>query len=148
MESDEVPTINLSDFNFMNVSKYLKSKYLNFNEKDKEISSKKYISQIYKDTIGNNYLIKSPFGYDNFLIYCDYTASGRGLNSIEDFIKNKVLKSYANLHSTVGFCSEKTSKLSRESKDILKDYCNSWGNFHLYIIEKDVLMLFINVLIY
>ena len=126
---NSIPTIKITNINFMDNIHV--SKYLNFNEKDKEISSKKYISQIYKDTIGNDYIMKSPFGFDNFLIYCDYTASGRGLNSLENFIKNKVLTSYANLHSTVGFCSEKTSKLSRESKDILRDYCNAWGNFSL-----------------
>ena len=44
-------------------------------ENNKKEFSKDYISQIYNNIIGNNYIIKSPFGYDNYLIYCDYTAS-------------------------------------------------------------------------
>ncbi len=119
---DEIPDMTiLSNINV--------SKILNFN--NTEESSSHYISQIYKDTIGHNYIMKSPFGYDNYLIYCDYTASGRGLRSLENFINNNVLPSYANLHSTVGFCSEQTSNLSRESKDILRDYCNAWFNYSL-----------------
>ena len=119
---DEIPDMTiLSNINV--------SKILNFN--NTEESSSHYISQIYKDTIGHNYIMKSPFGYDNYLIYCDYTASGRGLRSLENFINNNVLPSYANLHSTVGFCSEQTSNLSRESKDILRDYCNAWDNYSL-----------------
>ena len=100
-------------------------------ENNKKEFSKDYISQIYNNIIGNNYIIKSPFGYDNYLIYCDYTASGRGLISMENFIQNKVLPSYANVHSTVGFCAEQTSNLCKESKDILRDYCNAWGNYSI-----------------
>jgi selenocysteine lyase/cysteine desulfurase len=100
-------------------------------KKNNLYSSKEYLNKMYQNIIGNNYIMKSPFDFDNFLIYCDYTASGRGLNSLEDFITDKVLPKYANLHSTVGFCSEQTSSLSRESKDILRDYCNAWGNFSI-----------------
>ena len=121
-----IPTIKLPDLSILNNINI--SKILKLNKKD---ISKEYISQMYKDIIGNNYIMKSPFGYNNYLIYCDYTASGRGLNSLENFIKNKVLISYANLHSTVGFCSEQTSNLSKESKDILRDYCNAWGYYSI-----------------
>ena len=126
---DSIPIMNIPDFTIMNninVTKFLKNDKNNI-----KINSSKYISQIYKDTIGNNYIIKSPYGYNNFLIYCDYTSTGRGLNSIEDFIKNKVLTSYANVNSTHNFCSKQTSNLFRESNDILRDYCNAWGNFSI-----------------
>jgi len=106
------------------------TKILDMNKTNVKLSSE-YISKMYKNIIGNNYKLKSPFGYDNYLIYCDYTASGRGLDSMEKFIQNKVLTSYANVHSTVGYCSEQTSNLCKESKDILRDYCNAWGNYSI-----------------
>ncbi len=108
-----------------------RSKILNSKEKDIEKKTLEYISQIYKDTIGNNYIMKSPFGYNNFLIYADYTSSGRSLNSIENFIKNKVLISYTNIYSKIGFCSEQISKLYKESKYILRDYYNAWENYSI-----------------
>ena len=106
------------------------TKILDMNNQNPKLSSE-FITKMYKNIIGNNYKIKSPFGFDNYLIYCDYTASGRGLNSMENFIQNKVLTSYANVHSTVGYCSEQTSNLCKESKDILRDYCNAWGNYSI-----------------
>jgi len=107
------------------------SKILKINQKEEKINSSKYISQLYKDIIGNNYIIKSPFGYNNFLIYTDYITSGRSLNSIENFINNKILPTYTNIHSTINFCSEQTSNLYKESKDILRDYYNAWGNYSI-----------------
>ena len=124
-----IRTIKIADINILDNIHV--TKILNMNKKEIQMSSNQFISQMYEDTIGNSFIMKSPFGYDNYLVYCDYTASGRGLTSLEHFINDKVLTSYANLHSTVGFCSEQTSHLSRESKDILRDYCNAWGNFSL-----------------
>ena len=122
--------IDFNEFDILNNIHVTKILEMN-KENNKKDLSKDYISQIYNNIIGNNYIIKSPFGYDNYLIYCDYTASGRGLISMENFIQNKVLTSYANVHSTVGFCAEQTSNLCKESKDILRDYCNAWGNYSI-----------------
>lgn len=90
-----------------------------------------YLAKLYEDTIGNNLKIKSPFLPENYLIYNDFTASGRALKSIEDFIIKNVLPSYANVHTTIGYCAEQTTNFMVQSKDILRDYCNSWGNYNL-----------------
>ena len=113
------------DFSFM-------KNMMNLSEKNNPEFSQKMISSIFEDIIGSNMKIKNPItDEDNFLIYADYTASGRGLNSIENFINNNVLPVYANIHSTVGFCAEQTANLYKESKDILRDYTNSWGNYSI-----------------
>ena len=113
------------DFSFM-------KNMMNLSEKNNPEFSEKMISSIFEDIIGSNMKIKNPItDEDNFLIYADYTSSGRGLNSIENFINNNVLPVYANIHSTVGFCAEQTANLYKESKDILRDYTNSWGNYSI-----------------
>ena len=64
---NSISTIKLPDLSILNNINI--SKILKHNKKDIEISSKEYISQMYKDIIGNNYIMKSPFGYNNYLIY-------------------------------------------------------------------------------
>ena len=92
---------------------------------------------IFNDMSGNNLQYVSPLKDENgnqmkkFIIYNDFTASGKGLKSIESFIKNQVLPTYANVHSTVGHCAEITSKYLHESKNILRDYANAHGNYSI-----------------
>jgi hypothetical protein len=89
------------DFSFM-------KNMMNLSEKNNPEFSEKMISSIFEDIIGSNMKIKNPItDEDNFLIYADYTSSGRGLNSIENFINNNVLPVYANIHSTVVFVQNK-----------------------------------------
>jgi len=56
---NSIPTIKITNINFMDNIHV--SKILNFDKKEIELSSKDYISQMYKDTIGNDYIMKSPF---------------------------------------------------------------------------------------
>ena len=92
---------------------------------------------LFNDIIGNNLQYTSPIKDENgnemkkFIIYNDFTASGKGLKSIERFIKNQVLPTYANVHSTVGHCAEITSKYLQESKNILRNYTNAHGNYSI-----------------
>ena len=132
-----IRTIKIADINILDNIHV--TKILNMNKKEIQMSSNQFISQMYEDTIGNSFIMKSPFGYDNYLVYCDYTASGRGLTSLEHFINDKVLTSYANLHSTVGFCSEQTSHLSTQVyKQVCKvdTTCGQADNWHEYVVNQ------------
>lgn len=39
------------------------------------------------------------------VVYCDYTASGRSLQFIEDYILHEVLPCYGNTHTTTSITS-------------------------------------------
>ena len=56
-------------------------------------------SHLREQTIGNELLIRTPFG-KRFMTYADYTASGRALKPIEEYIQRYVLASYGNTHTT------------------------------------------------
>ena len=108
------------------------------NDEEKAVeNTKKYLNDIYQDMIGKDIQFESPIKDENnkqikkFIIYTDFTASGKGLNSIENLIQKQVLPTYANVHSTVGFCAEITSNFMRESKDKLRKYTNSYGNYSI-----------------
>ena len=100
-------------------------------------SEQKAFDNIFNDMIGNNIQFTSPIEDANnnlmkkFLIYADFTASGKGLRKIEDFIKYQVLPTYANVHSTVAHCAEITSKYLSEAKEYLRVYTNAKGNYSI-----------------
>ena len=97
----------------------------------------KICDKLFEDMIGNNIQYDSPFldGNGNFIkkfiIYNDFTASGKCLTSMERFIEDKVLPTYANVHSTVGHNAEITSKYLHEAKEILRNYTNAHGNYSI-----------------
>ncbi|KAK3096035.1 hypothetical protein FSP39_022229 [Pinctada imbricata] len=74
---------------------------------------------IQNNVIGHLLQLDTPFGKRG-VVYCDYTASGRCLMFIEDFIRNNVFPTYANTHSTTGFNARQTGKYREESRNIIR----------------------------
>ena len=106
-------------------------------EEEKDDSPEELCLKLFNDMIGNNIEVDSPIKDKNnkqlkhFLIYNDFTASGKSLKKLEQFISKQILPTYANVHSTVGHCAEKTSKYFSEAKDILRNYTNAYGNYSI-----------------
>ena len=99
--------------------------------------AQKICDDLFDDMIGNNIQYDGPITNEKgnvmkkFIIYNDFTASGKGLKSVERFIEHQVLPTYANVHSTVGHNAEITSKYLHEAKNILRDYTNAHGNYSI-----------------
>eukprot|EP00962_Isochrysis_galbana_P015278 scaffold4388_cov94-Isochrysis_galbana.AAC.1 len=68
---------------------------------------------IRRSEIGASLPIQSPFGVRPVL-YADHTASGRALSFIEDYVRETVLPSYGNTHTS-------TSKTGRQSSDFVAE---------------------------
>ena len=56
------------------------------------------VERIRRGIIGEGELMDGPFG-PRRVTYADYTASGRSLDFLEDFIREQVLPRYANTHT-------------------------------------------------
>lgn len=81
------------------------------------------IENVRKDVLGNNVLFNTPFG-ERHLLYADYTASGRGVRSIEDKIIN-ILRSYANTHTEDAYSGKYLTNLLHKAEAKIKKIVNA-----------------------
>lgn len=66
--------------------------------------------------IGREAAIETPFGMKR-MVYADYTASGRSLTFIEDFLRERVLPLYANTHTEASASGSQTTRLREEARE-------------------------------
>lgn len=64
--------------------------------------------------------METPYGARR-VTYADYTASGRALTFIEDFIRDQVLPSYANTHTESSGTGLQTTRLREEAREIIRE---------------------------
>ena len=75
----------------------------------------------------NEYLIKTVYGCKP-LVYADYTASGKSLRFIEDYINNQIMPVYANTHTLQSGTGKQTNNAREESRAIIKRVCGGNEN--------------------
>jgi hypothetical protein len=88
---------------------------LSFVPSSDKSDSENLFNLIASSEIGKDEKFLSPFGFRK-LLYCDYTASGRSLSFIEDFIRSEVLPDYGNTHTTLTASALQTTLFRSEAR--------------------------------
>jgi selenocysteine lyase/cysteine desulfurase len=76
------------------------------------------IERVRGAVIGEQAVLDGPFG-PRRLVYADYTASGRALSFIEDYVRERVLPLYANTHTEASATGLHTTALREDARRII-----------------------------
>jgi selenocysteine lyase/cysteine desulfurase len=77
------------------------------------------VETVRESVIGKDTAVHTPFGLRR-VTYADYTASGRSLTMIEDFIREQVLPLYANTHTETSGTGLQTTRFREEAREIVR----------------------------
>jgi selenocysteine lyase/cysteine desulfurase len=86
------------------------------------------LARIRTAVIGREDVVDGPFG-PRRVTYADYTASGRSLEFIEDFIRDAVLPLYANTHTESSGTGLQTTRFREDARAVIKR-CLGAGDEH------------------
>lgn len=85
------------------------------------------LARIRDSVIGDDQVMPGPYGARR-VTYADYTASGRALTFLEEFIREEVLPRYANTHTESSGTGLQTTRLREDARAIIHEAVNGDGN--------------------
>ena len=80
--------------------------------------SARLIETIRGSIIGDDHALDGPYGQRR-VTYADYTASGRSISFIEEFIREQVMPLYANTHTETSGTGRQTTQFRHDARDIV-----------------------------
>jgi selenocysteine lyase/cysteine desulfurase len=83
------------------------------------MNSEQLIETIRESVIGKDEVVPGPFG-PRKVTYADYTASGRSLTFIEDYIRAAVMPLYANTHTESSGTGLQTTRFREEARGVIR----------------------------
>ncbi|MGY2873063.1 selenocysteine lyase/cysteine desulfurase [Marmoricola sp. URHA0025 HA25] len=78
------------------------------------------LRRIRESVIGDDQVMVGPFG-PRRVTYADYTASGRAVGFLEDFVRTQVLPRYANTHTESSGTGLQTTRLREDARRIIHE---------------------------
>ena len=85
-----------------------------------DLPSSPLLERVRRGLIGDDEVLDGPYGACR-VVYADYTASGRALDFIEDFIRGQVLPRYANTHTESSSTGRATTRLREDARRVIRD---------------------------
>jgi selenocysteine lyase/cysteine desulfurase len=90
------------------------------------------IETIRAAVIGDDEAVMGPFGLRR-VTYADYTASGRSLSFVEDYIRDAVLPLYGNTHTESSGTGLQTTRFREDARAIIRDAVGASHDEHAVI---------------
>jgi len=104
------------------------------------------IERIRASVIGDDEAVAGPFGIRR-VTYADYTASGRALTFIEDYLRDAVLPLYANTHTESSGTGLQTSRFREDARAILRTAVGGNPDDHAVIFTGSGMTGAVNLLV-